>query len=36
VFLYEADAGKLTATHAGSSNFIVEEKTNEAFSMGCS
>ena len=34
VFLYEGDAGKLTVTHAGTSNFAVMEETNEAFSMG--
>ena len=34
VFLYDGDAGRLTATHDGSSNFSVLEETGEAFSMG--
>ncbi|KGJ82785.1 hypothetical protein GY21_00030 [Cryobacterium roopkundense] len=34
VFLYEGSAGKLSATHDGSSNFAIIEETDEAFSMG--
>lgn len=34
VHLFDGDAGKLTATHAGERNFIVMEETGEAFSMG--
>ncbi|SDK90401.1 TM2 domain-containing protein [Cryobacterium psychrotolerans] len=34
VFLYQGSAGKLTATHAGSSNFAVTEQTGEDFSFG--
>ncbi|MGZ0213319.1 MAG: TM2 domain-containing protein [Actinomycetales bacterium] len=34
VYLYDGPAGKLTATHSGSMNFIVQEETNEAFSLG--
>lgn len=34
VFLYDGDAGKLAATHDGSSNFVVMEETDKAFSMG--
>lgn len=32
VFLYSGGSGTLTATHAGTSNFTVEENTNAAFS----
>ncbi|GAA1217799.1 TM2 domain-containing protein [Rhodoglobus aureus] len=34
VYLFEGPAGKLTATHDGSSNFMVLEETGEAFSIG--
>ncbi|WP_298860760.1 TM2 domain-containing protein [uncultured Microbacterium sp.] len=34
VFLYEGGAASLAATHAGSRNFVVQEETGEAFSMG--
>jgi TM2 domain-containing membrane protein YozV len=34
VFLYSGKAGKLTATHDGSSNFTVSEETGEAFHDG--
>jgi hypothetical protein len=34
VFLYDGSAGKLTATHGGSSNFTVSEETGDAFSFG--
>ena len=34
VFLYEGSAGKLTATHDGSSNFAIIEETDELFNMG--
>ena len=34
VYLFDGPAGKLTATHSGSRNFIVTEDTGEAFSMG--
>jgi hypothetical protein len=34
VFLYGGDAGKLTATHDGTRNFVVTEETGEAFNMG--
>ena len=34
VFLYDGTAGKLTATHDGSSNFSIIEETDELFSMG--
>lgn len=34
VFLFDGAAGKLTATHDGTMNFIVQEETNGAFSTG--
>jgi len=34
VYLYDGAAGKLTATHSGSMNFIVQEETDETFSIG--
>ena len=34
VFLFDGPAGKLTATHDGSANFVLSEETGEAFSMG--
>jgi len=34
VFLYDGSAGKLTATHDGSSNFSIIEETNKVFNMG--
>lgn len=34
VFLYDGAAGKLTATHDGSSNFVVSEQTGDAFHFG--
>lgn len=34
VFVYEGAAGKLTATHEGSSNFVVSEETDKAFHFG--
>ncbi|OJU40151.1 MAG: hypothetical protein BGN97_13955 [Microbacterium sp. 69-10] len=34
VFLYEGGAASLAATHAGSRNFVVQEETGKAFSMG--
>ncbi|MGG7507771.1 NINE protein [Plantibacter sp. YIM 135249] len=34
VFLYDGPAGKLGATHDGSSNFQIVEETDKAFSMG--
>lgn len=34
VFLHTGSAGKLTATHDGGSNFVVQEETGKAFSMG--
>lgn len=34
VFLFEGSAGKLTATHDGTMNFIVQEETDKAFSFG--
>jgi TM2 domain-containing membrane protein YozV len=34
VFLYSGKAGKLTATHDGTSNFTVSEETGEAFHDG--
>ena len=34
VFLYSGSAGKLTATHDGGSNFVVQEETGKAFSIG--
>ena len=34
VYLFDGPAGKLTATHTGSMNFIVQEETDEAFSIG--
>lgn len=34
VFLYDGKAGKLTATHSGTRNFVVIEETGKAFSMG--
>lgn len=34
VFLYEGGAASLSATHAGSRNFAVQEETGKAFSMG--
>lgn len=34
VFLYDGSAGKLTATHDGSSNFAVTEETGKAFNFG--
>jgi TM2 domain-containing membrane protein YozV len=34
VMLYDGDPSTLTATHQGSSNFVVIEETGEAFSMG--
>jgi hypothetical protein len=34
VFLYDGSAGKITATHDGSSNFALIEETREAFTMG--
>ena len=34
VYLFAGSAGKLTATHDGSSNFIVMEETGDAFSIG--
>lgn len=34
VYLFDGSAGKLTATHDGSSNFVVLEETDETFSMG--
>lgn len=34
VFLYSGDAAKLTATHAGKSNFFLSEETGKAFSLG--
>lgn len=34
VMLYDGDAAALTATHQGSRNFVVIEKTGAAFSMG--
>ncbi|GAB3127440.1 TM2 domain-containing protein [Glaciibacter psychrotolerans] len=34
VFLYNGKAGKLTATHDGSANFVVMEETGKAFNFG--
>lgn len=34
VFLYNGGAASLAATHAGSRNFVIQEETGEAFSMG--
>lgn len=34
VFLRTGPAGKLTATHDGGGNFVVQEETGKAFSMG--
>lgn len=34
VFLYDGAAGKLTATHDGSRNFVVSEQTDDAFHFG--
>ena len=34
VFLYSGQAGKLAATHDGSSNFSVTEETNKALYFG--
>lgn len=34
VFLYEGDAGALTLTHDGASNFVVIEDTGDEFTMG--
>ncbi|EPR75868.1 hypothetical protein ADILRU_1828 [Leifsonia rubra CMS 76R] len=34
VYLFDGPAGKLTATHNGSSNFVVLEETGETFSLG--
>jgi hypothetical protein len=34
VFLYDGDAGRLTATHSGTRNFVVIEETGATFSMG--
>lgn len=34
VYLFDGPAGKITATHDGSSNFVVLEETGETFSMG--
>ncbi|QAV70833.1 TM2 domain-containing protein [Salinibacterium sp. UTAS2018] len=34
VFLFDGSAGKLTATHDGTMNFIVQEETDKAFSLG--
>jgi len=34
VFLHTGPTGKLTATHDGSGNFVVQEETGKAFSMG--
>ena len=34
VYLFDGPAGKLTATHDGSSNFVVLEETGETFSVG--
>lgn len=34
VYLYDGSAGKLTATHSGSMNFIVQEETDATFSIG--
>jgi len=34
VFLFDGSAGKLTATHDGTRNFIVQEETDKAFSLG--
>lgn len=34
VFLFDGSAGKLSATHDGTMNFIVQEETDEAFSFG--
>lgn len=34
VYLFDGSAGKLTATHTGSMNFIVQEETDETFSIG--
>jgi hypothetical protein len=34
VYLFDGPAGKLTATHDGSSNFVVLEETGETFSLG--
>jgi hypothetical protein len=34
VYLFDGPAGKLTATHDGSANFIVQEETDKAFSIG--
>ena len=34
VMLYDDDAASLTATHAGTRNFVVYQETEEAFNMG--
>lgn len=34
VFLYDGGAASLAATHSGSRNFVVQEETGKAFSMG--
>lgn len=34
VYLFDGPSGKLTATHDGSSNFVLFEETSETFSMG--
>ena len=34
VYLFDGSAGKLTATHNGTANFVVQEETDKTFSIG--